>query len=205
MDGYKHLFECCCGLIFFGVPNLGLNHTALNVVVGDQPAKKLIQDLVVDGDNEASSYLNVLNRSFDRCCKKQNFEIIAFYERIPTATVEASHKFANLWKHLKSGQFSFEEGTWTRSGPKVLMVTEQSATSISRQHNPKNSVPLKTDHRNLVKFHHENDSNLKDVVGPKIAELVSKAPEKMKQKFVLGHGMYFLLPPGSQIVALTFI
>ena len=61
-------------------------------MVGSRPNKKLIEDLVVDSDSEASPLLKQLEEKFHDCCKEQDFRIKAFYERKMTNTVQVSNK-----------------------------------------------------------------------------------------------------------------
>ncbi|MCJ1459344.1 hypothetical protein MMC28_009721, partial [Mycoblastus sanguinarius] len=45
----EQFFKVCYGLIFFGVPNLGLrNEELLTTVIGKRPSERLIRDLIVD-------------------------------------------------------------------------------------------------------------------------------------------------------------
>ena len=80
------------GLVFFGVPNLGLRQRQLQAMIVDQPNTHLVRDLVVDDDSEPSSYLKELSRKFIDCCKAQSpmYEILSYYERRASATVEVS-------------------------------------------------------------------------------------------------------------------
>jgi hypothetical protein len=45
-----------------------------------------------------------------------------------------------------------KDGTWTRSGPKKLMVTEESATRTGLPDTLHQHIPLNADHSDLVKF-----------------------------------------------------
>lgn len=58
----KELFKACYGLIFFGVPNLGLRHIHLRTIAKYQPSEKLVDDLVVDKDSEVSPLLRELTK-----------------------------------------------------------------------------------------------------------------------------------------------
>ena len=80
------------GILFFGVPNLGLNNERLRTMVAGQSNAQFIHDLVVDKDFEPSPYLKELNRKFIECCKSQQpkYEIISYYERRESPTIEVS-------------------------------------------------------------------------------------------------------------------
>ena len=80
------------GMLFFGVPNLGLRNSQLQTMVVGQPNAHLVRDLVVDKDSEPSSYLKELGWKFMECCKTQEprYEIMSYYERRESPTVEVS-------------------------------------------------------------------------------------------------------------------
>ena len=86
----ERLFRACYGLVFFGVPNNGLRNEQLRAMVHRQPSQKLVDDLVVDSDFEASPLLRALASRFSRCCAKQDFSILSFYERESSHTIAVS-------------------------------------------------------------------------------------------------------------------
>ena len=59
-------------------------------MVESKPTQKLIEDLVVDNDSEASPLLKQLADRFHDCCEAQGFDIWSFYERSLTHTVQVS-------------------------------------------------------------------------------------------------------------------
>jgi hypothetical protein len=60
-------------------------------MVGEQPNQGLITDLVVDRDSEPSRYLAELKEKFiEACAQFDEFEIISYYERMRSSTVEVS-------------------------------------------------------------------------------------------------------------------
>ena len=79
-------------LMFFGVPNLGLQNSQLETIVDRQLNAQPVRNLVVDGDSEPSQYLKELSQKFIRCCKAQEHrhEIISYYERKLSKTLEVS-------------------------------------------------------------------------------------------------------------------
>ena len=80
------------GLIFFGVPNLGLRQSQLEALVAGQPNAVLIRDLVVDDDSEPSPYLKELSRKFIDYSRglEPKLQIVSYYERRASPTIEAS-------------------------------------------------------------------------------------------------------------------
>ncbi|RDW75280.1 hypothetical protein BP6252_06422 [Coleophoma cylindrospora] len=65
-DQSRDLFRSAFGLIFFGAPNLGLRHEQLRTMVGKQPNKRLVDDLITTNETEASTYLSELKQKFVR-------------------------------------------------------------------------------------------------------------------------------------------
>ena len=172
---YEDFFNACHGLIFFGVPNYGLRHGQLRAIVKSKLSEKLIEDLVVSSDSEASPMLAELSRKFLRCCKSQKFDIVSFYETksSPTAIVSASSPPQNSLL-IQQSQKS-PNGEWTRTGEKTLMVTEESATRIGLQSDLDRRYPLQTDHSGLVKFRGYDDPIYAEVVLPQIEAMVKRA------------------------------
>ena len=85
----EQLCKACYGLLFFGVPNLGLRHKRLlETVMNARPSERLVRDLIVDKESEPSPLLRVLAKNFMRCCKAQDFQIVLFYETEASHTVE---------------------------------------------------------------------------------------------------------------------
>lgn len=80
------------GLLFMGVPNLGLRHRQLLTVVDGAPNQGFINDLVVGSDSEASQFLSYLTGEFSDLDRKRvrPFEIISYYETQTTPTLVVS-------------------------------------------------------------------------------------------------------------------
>lgn len=71
---------------------------------------------------------------------------------------------------------------WELDGKETLMVTESSATLLSRP--PTDRIfPFETDHRGLVKFLHENDHHYKVVRG-QLAELVTEESKILQKRLI---------------------
>ncbi len=84
------LFTSTYGLVFLGVPNLGLRNEQLRAMVNGQPNQRLIDDLVVDKESEPSPYLSELTKKFMQICKTQEFQIRSYYERKMSHTLQVS-------------------------------------------------------------------------------------------------------------------
>lgn len=87
----KDIFKACYGLIFFGVPNLGLRHDQLLAMAKSSASENLIRDLVVDSDSEQSSLLKELGKKFYDLCKTQDLHVDSYYERERSPTVKVSN------------------------------------------------------------------------------------------------------------------
>jgi hypothetical protein len=79
-------------LVFFGVPNLGLNQGKLKEITAGQLNEQLIRDLQVDDESEPTPYLEGLKAQFIHTCKNQDpaFKIISYFEQRQTRTAEVS-------------------------------------------------------------------------------------------------------------------
>lgn len=82
-----NLCKACYGLLFFGVPNLGLRNEQLESIVRGQPNQVLVRDLVVDNDSEPSPFLKRISDQFSECCKGQ-YKVVSFFERRLSPTVQ---------------------------------------------------------------------------------------------------------------------
>jgi hypothetical protein len=80
------------GLVFYGVPNLGLKHNQLETVVKGRRNEGFVRDLLVKADGEASQFLSHLTREFSDLDKRRSlpFEIISYYETLSSPTVVVS-------------------------------------------------------------------------------------------------------------------
>ena len=87
-----NLFRSAYGLIFFGVPNLGLRNEQLRGMVDGQPNEQLVHDLQVMENSEPTPFLRELGQKFIGACKEQKpeFKIISYYEQRMSPTVEVS-------------------------------------------------------------------------------------------------------------------
>ena len=180
-----NIYGSCYALLFFGVPNLGLRNDQLGSMVKGQPNERLINDLVVDKDSEPSPFLSSLSRRFADCCKSQGFKVISFYERreSPTLTVrfhEVKTVTSILIEVLSKRS---KDGTWTKSGPKKLMVTEESATRTGLPDTFHQHIPLHADHSGLVRFESPSDGGY-EIVMQKIKKYVAEAPEAVSKRFI---------------------
>lgn len=95
----RRVFRLCYAVIFFGVPNRGLESSSLNSMVKGQPNEDLVRDL-----HPNSSFLSMLHQRFLDKFVLEDSKIICIYETNYTATVEVSHSLLYycqplLWKN----------------------------------------------------------------------------------------------------------
>ena len=74
----------------YGVPNLGLRHEQLKVLVDGQPNEELIRSLVVTNNTEPSSLLNILHRRFCNAFGNQVLKTMYYFEREESPIVKVS-------------------------------------------------------------------------------------------------------------------
>jgi hypothetical protein len=79
------------GLMFMGVPNLGLQHKELATMVKGQANEEFIRNLLLT-DGQPSQFLDSLTKEFLRLDKRRNlsFKIVSYYETRKSPTVEVS-------------------------------------------------------------------------------------------------------------------
>ncbi|KAJ8063431.1 hypothetical protein OCU04_008650 [Sclerotinia nivalis] len=134
-------FKSSYGLMFFGVPNLGLNNKSLIQIVAGGLNEQMIRDLQVsDEDYEPTQFLSTLRQNFIQCCDKGKFQIISYYEQKKTQMI----------RKLDNGQI-------VKDGPLCYMVSKSSACQIGHIDNYHKEEPLLRDHSDLVKFSNQYD------------------------------------------------
>ncbi|KAI1177768.1 hypothetical protein F4777DRAFT_540280 [Nemania sp. FL0916] len=141
------------GVVFFGVPNSGMQQAELLSVVKGQPNSGLVSDLSLH-----SPYTRQLDQQFVGISALQDTLLYWGYETKESPTVVQDSK-----------------GALSRTGPMKILVTPDSATR--GQHtwgkNTDTIFPINEDHSNLVKFS-EDDPSLKVVLGKLIQILTSQ-------------------------------
>ena len=152
-------------------------------IVEGQPNEALIRDLTVDDDSEPSTFLKRIADQFADCCKGQ-YQVISFFERQSSPTVQVRYvaelvkgKLLTLIIQLKP------DGTLTKTGPNMYMVTEKSATSTGlTATSDENNIPFNTDHSGLVKY--KSSSQLEySIVKAKLKKLVEQAKWEVGKRF----------------------
>uniref|UniRef100_A0A8H7NAA2 NACHT domain-containing protein n=1 Tax=Bionectria ochroleuca TaxID=29856 RepID=A0A8H7NAA2_BIOOC len=159
-DANSILSNASYGILFFGVPNLGLRNDQLRTLVRGQPNEALIHDLLVDKDSEPSTFMKRLADQFSETCKGQ-YRVVTFFERVLSPALEVD-----------------QDGKWRRSGPVALLVTEKSATNTGLVAvADEDNIPLNRDHSGLVKYSSRSQGDY-TVVRERLRRLVDEAKHK---------------------------
>jgi hypothetical protein len=83
----KAFHQSCVGVLFFGVPNLGLNPQSIESLVQGKGNKRFLDDL-----SSGSDYLFELEKDFKICHESmKNSIIVSFYESEDTCSVKVSN------------------------------------------------------------------------------------------------------------------
>ncbi|KAF9781969.1 hypothetical protein IL306_012090, partial [Fusarium sp. DS 682] len=167
----SNLSKASYGLLFFGVPNLGLRNDQLRTLVRGQPNEALIHDLLVDSDSEPSTFLKRLADQFSESCKG-HYRVVTFFERTLSPTLELD-----------------QDGKWRKSGRPSLLVTEKSTTStglvaVAEEDN----IALNTDHSGLVKYDSRSQGDY-TIVRERLRRLVDEAKLEVSKRFA-EHNLY---------------
>jgi hypothetical protein len=87
------------GLVFMGVPNLGLKHKQLETIVSGRPNEGLVRDLLVRSDGEASQFLSHLTHEFSDLDERRSlpFEIVSYYETVRSPMMVVSISRHAIW------------------------------------------------------------------------------------------------------------
>lgn len=124
------LLKATIGVLFFGVPNKGMDITATLSIIGNQPNKVFLSSLGVD-----SPILADQAKSFPECFDSRDATIYSFYETCVSNTAKRV------------------EGKFTLTGDPVVLVDNESATH-SRPWEMNNNfiIPIQRPHADLAKF-----------------------------------------------------
>jgi hypothetical protein len=90
-DSDKANLKAIYGILFFGVPNQGMNIESLVPMVGDQPNRFLLESL-----EKTSTILRDQLRSFPKVFHFKDSQIISFYETKQSPTAKQVSKRAAL-------------------------------------------------------------------------------------------------------------
>ncbi|KAL6807195.1 hypothetical protein GGI42DRAFT_320215 [Trichoderma sp. SZMC 28013] len=127
------LVRAVYGIVFFGVPNHGMDITSLIPMAGDGPNRFLIESISFHN----SQILDILHRDFQVALGKQGeSEIVCFYETETSPTAKRD-----------------DDGKWKMDGEKSLLVSKNSATNCrSWEIGAEHICSIARTHSNMVKF-----------------------------------------------------
>lgn len=86
-SSHHSLYQACCGLLLFGVPNHGLNNDQLFRVVQNQANEALIRELILDNNLESSMFLKRVSSDFSERYGSHS-PVVCFYETRLSPTVQ---------------------------------------------------------------------------------------------------------------------
>ncbi|KAI6786016.1 uncharacterized protein J7T54_006355 [Emericellopsis cladophorae] len=133
----RHVLNCIAGVVFFGVPNKGMNITSLIPMVGHQPNRPLLDSISSD-----SELLGEQSVAFQHAVSRmtRGLPIFSIYEMVlsPTAVQEGSK--------------------WRMAGTPAMLVDRDSATHGRPLDSESRFVlGLNRNHSDLVKFERNCD------------------------------------------------
>lgn len=142
-------FAAIRGIVFFGVPNQGMDIRSLIPMVGDQPNRGFLHTL-----DHNSPVLRTQAREFPAAKGDIRCKILNFYEtqESPTAQQNVSARLPIIISP-QNANLNKEDGIWSMSGPPAVLVNTYSATHGRPNDSQGHRVsPIDCDHSNLIKF-----------------------------------------------------
>ncbi|ROV97210.1 hypothetical protein VSDG_04797 [Cytospora chrysosperma] len=138
------------GGILFGVPSQGMTQGPLLAMVKGRPNEALVKVLA-----KGSSYLYELDRAFANIGRSRRMVYHWAYETKESLTVE-----------------QLDDGSFSRSGPRQVLVTRESATRGLWGTSHDDVFPIDEDHSDMVKFQ-DGSSMCEQVVLKKLESICS--------------------------------
>ncbi|KAB5522810.1 hypothetical protein GE09DRAFT_1293597 [Coniochaeta sp. 2T2.1] len=140
--------DATLGALFFGVPNRGMDNTALLSIIETQPNSALVNELSI-----GSAFLQNQAEVFPMAFGRRDSIIFSFHET------------------RLSGTAMMVNGQLTMKGPPVVLVNKESAThGRPWERSPRFVIPIDRSHSDIVKF--ERFSNDYEAVLTYIRELL---------------------------------
>ncbi|EFX02408.1 nacht and ankyrin domain containing protein [Grosmannia clavigera kw1407] len=152
-EGYQALFQAMYGIVFFGVPNHGMDISSLKPMVDNRPNRFLLESI---GPN--SQVLGQQYGDFQKALGKGMFEVVCFYEMVESPTAVQG-----------------ENGVWKMEGPPAILVAPESATHCRHwEEGEQYKCPINRTHSEMVKFGPQ-DAEYEKVL-QRVKRIVQKAP-----------------------------
>lgn len=138
---HRTLIGATYGIVFFGVPHVGMDIKSLIAMAGDGPNRFLVESI---GDH-SSQVLSAQQRAFNTALGGEgSSEVFCFYETLKSPTAQKN-----------------AAGDWKMTGPPAVLVTKFSAThGRSWENGPEHICAIARTHSDMVKFRpHDHDYN----------------------------------------------
>ena len=153
----RRILQSTFGILFFGVPNQGMDISSLLAMVGSQPNLPFLTMLSRD-----SGILPGLVEKFRTVFDFKDSEIVSLYE---TCASRTAMKDTN--------------GDWSMSGDYAVLVDRYSARS-GRSWEESSSLPISRNHSDMVKFSEYDDVG--DIVGDLLIRFAKAAPAVIEER-----------------------
>ncbi|KAH8897563.1 hypothetical protein GQ53DRAFT_712018 [Thozetella sp. PMI_491] len=136
-DDHQRFLRAVYGIVFFGVPHLGMDISSLKPMVGDGPNRALLESIGTNAQVLSQQY-----EDFRAALEHQGeVEVVCFYE-----TLESQTAIQDL------------NGKWEMDGPRAVLVSPQSATHCRPwEDGPEYRCPINRTHSEMVKFGHHDE------------------------------------------------
>lgn len=178
----RFMLELIKGAIFFGVPSKGMVTSHLRAMVKQQPNQVLVNDL-----SEGSPYLRELENQFWGIGYQRNMKFFWAYETKESPTVVVSPaQCARPVSRLLISEQEAPNGSFSRSGPNVVLVEQDSATASAAS--LASTIQIDENHSDMVKLD-EGDSRL-CVLASKLTIIENASPQQSSDE-----------PPSAPITA----
>ncbi|PYH69627.1 uncharacterized protein BO88DRAFT_443625 [Aspergillus vadensis CBS 113365] len=150
---HQALLSAVRGAVFFGVPNLGMEHSELEAIVHDKPNGVLIRDL-----STTSNFIHQLSEAFSTNHFHERFKFFWAYETSvsPTVVRKADNRV-------------------TRDGPTAILVNKDSATCGFINTRSAITFAINESHSNMVKF--DQGSQYYSTVRSKLLQILKPDPQ----------------------------
>ncbi len=158
-DAERRIFQSTYGILFFGVPNQGMDISSLRSIVGSQPNLPFLEMLSEDSGN-----LQGLVENFRKVFHFRDSEIVSLYE---TQASRIARKDAL--------------GKWSMNGDFAVPVNRFSARSGRAWEDSQSFLqPIDRNHSDMVKFSEYDDVG--SIVGSFLIRFAEAAPAVIKDR-----------------------
>ncbi|KAL7269776.1 hypothetical protein RUND412_007546 [Rhizina undulata] len=158
--GNSYLLAATCAVIFFGTPHRGISLDDVRKMLEDYDVANPRIGLLDEIKNE----LNLEPDLKEFLKLAEGLKVLSFYERLQTAEVAKN-----------------SENRYTRSGNFKATLDVDSAL-LRLPKDLEETIPVNSDHTNMVKFDHKRDTTYEDVI-ERMQKYVERARDHVKERF----------------------